>query len=116
MPKDIRVKFRDHFRVDVRAKDVYLFEEELNRKEISYYVDAVPDAFSDSLIQYYLLDKDKAIIETFAEGNEIILLSECLEFPVFNEEQKFMRLYLKLVGVFILLLVVLKIIDAVVRP
>lgn len=116
MPKDIRVKFRDHFKVDVRTKDVCLFEEELNRKEISYYVDTLPDTFSDSLVQYYLLDKDKAIIEAFSEGKEIIVLSECLEYPMMDEEQMFMRLYLKLAGVFILLLVVLKIIDEVVRP
>lgn len=116
MPKDIRVKFRDHFKVDVRTKDVNLFEEELNRKGVSYYVDTVPDVFSGSLVQYYLLNKDKEILETFSEGNEIIVLSECLEYPVFNEEQKFMHLYLKLVGVFILLLVALKIIDEVLRP
>lgn len=116
MPKDIRVKFRDHFKVDVRTKDVRLFEEELNQKGVSYYVDAVPDAFSDSLVQYYLLNKDKEIIETFSEAKEIIVLSEWLEYPTFNVEQKFMQLYLKLVGVFILLLVALKIIDEVVRP
>jgi len=116
MPKDIRVKFRDHFKVDVRAKDVRLFEEELNQKGVSYYVDVLPDAFTGSLVQYYLLDKDKMIIENFSEGNEIIVLSECLEYPTFNEEQKFMHLYLKIVGVFILLLVALKIIDEVVRP
>lgn len=116
MPKDIRVKFRDHFKVDVRAKDVFLFEEELNQNGMSYYVDTVPDAYSDSLVQYYLLDKDRAIVETFSEDKEIIVLSESLEYPIFNEERKFMHLYLKLVGIFILLLMVLKVIDEVVCP
>lgn len=117
MPKNIKVKFRDHFKVNVHSKDIALFEEELNRTGLTFYVDYTTQPSSGSSVQYYLLNKDKSVIEAFLKHNEIVVLSEAVEFSsVLGEERKFMKLYLRLLGVFIGLLLFLKIFEMFVSP
>ncbi len=116
MPKTISVKFKNHFKVDVHAKDVLLFEQELNQKGLDFYVSQTSEPSSGSLVQYYLLDKDKPVIDSFLENTDIIVLSEILEYSVFGDQRKFMNRYLKLVGVFIVLMLLMKTVDAVVNP
>lgn len=116
MPKNLSIKFRDHFKVDVRFENTPALENELIEKGLNFYADYSDESSSDSLVQYYLLNKDRAIIEKILLENEIVLNPQALKYSEFGEERKFMNLYLKCIGVFIVLILLLKTIDAVVNP
>lgn len=116
MPKTHSVKFRDHFKVDVHVKDTPVFENELLEKGLDFYVDYNREPSLGSSVQYFILHKDKTVIENFLKENEISLNSETIQYVEFVEERKFINLYLKLIGVFIVLMLLLKTIDVVLNP
>lgn len=116
MPKTRSVKFRDHFKVDVHVKDTPVFENELIEKGLDFYVDYNRESSSDSSVQYFILHKDKAAIENFLRENKISMNSETIQYVAFGEERKFISLYLKLVGLFIVLMLLLKTVDLFLKP
>lgn len=116
MQKNLSIKFRNHFKIDVRFENISALENELNEKGIDFYADYNGESSSESLVQYYLLNKDRITVEEILLKNEIVLASQAIQYSEFSEERKFMSLYLKLIGVFIVLMLLLKTIDAVVNP
>ena len=116
MAKTIKVKIGRHFKVAVQYKDVLSFESELNDKGLDFYTDCASESSQGSLVFYYLSEKDRPVVDAFLEENGIVALSETLELVDFIDQRKFTSLYLKLVGIFIVLWVVLKVAETIVTP
>ncbi|ESU22347.1 hypothetical protein FEDK69T_23310 [Flavobacterium enshiense DK69] len=116
MPKTIRVKLGKHFKVAVQYKDVVSFENELNNKGLDFYLNCKDESSQCSLVSYYLFEKDRSAVDDLLQENEIVANYETLQFANLSEQKNFMGLYIKLVGVFIVLLVMLKVVDAIVKP
>lgn len=116
MPRTFRVRFRNHFKVDIRFKDTVKFENELNDRGLDFYVDYQSESPSGALIEYYILQKDKTVVSEFLQENEIAVNADAVQFTSLNLQPNFMSLYLKLVGAFIVLMALLQVIDTVVNP
>lgn len=116
MPKTIRVKLGKHFKVAVQYKDVVSFENELNNKGLDFYLNCKDESSQCSLVSYYLSEKDRSAVDDLLQENNIIANYETLQFADLSDQKNFMGLYFKLVGVIIVLLVVLKVMEAVVKP
>lgn len=116
MPKTIRVKLGKHFKVAVQYKDVVSFENELNNRGLDFYLNSKDEPSQCSLVSYYLSEKDRSAVDDLLQENDIVANYETLQFAGLSDQKNFMGLYVKLVGVFIVLLVVLKVIEAIVRP
>ncbi|MEG0851635.1 MAG: hypothetical protein RSH24_17340, partial [Flavobacterium sp.] len=63
MSNSIDIKFQNHFKLYVLLKDKIIFESELNKSNIKYYIDIETQALSDNGIRYFLLDKDQEGID-----------------------------------------------------
>lgn len=113
MPKTISVKLRNHFKVDVYFKDVQLFENELKNNNLDFYVE---NGNEPSLVHYYLLNKDKSTVDSLLEESHIVANYDTLQLTGLNQERNFMKLYLRLVGVFIFSMLLLKTVDFIVNP
>jgi hypothetical protein len=116
MPNNIRIKSENHFKVEIRFKDTAVFENELNEKKVDFFSDYKNESTSDSLIQYFLLRKDKAAVDAFLQSNEIVVNSKMLQFENLNKERNFTRIYLRFVGLFIMLMMMLEAIEIFLKP
>ncbi|HSD13411.1 MAG TPA: hypothetical protein VLB74_02045 [Flavobacterium sp.] len=116
MPKTIRVKLGKHFKVAVQYKDVVSFENELNNKGLDFYLNSKEEPSQCSLVSYYLSEKDRPAVDDLLVENQIVANYETFQFADLSDQKNFMGLYFKVVGVFIVLLVLLKVVEAVVNP
>ena len=104
--KSNEVKFKNHFKLGISFKDIIIFESELEKYGIKYYCEENEPFISDG-VKYFLLDKDREIINQIMLRNDLIASTETIHVSDYREERKIQKLYLKaaILVVIIILLV-----------
>ncbi len=69
MANSIEVKFQEHFKLNVLFKDYILFENLLLENNIDYYYNINENSDISDGIRFFLLDKDRIIIDQLLIDN-----------------------------------------------
>lgn len=106
MANSAEVKFQDHFKLNVLFKDYILFENLLLEYNIDYYHNSNENSDISSGTLFFLLDKDRVIIDQILIENEIIASTETILISDYREETKVQKfhflVYLLAIGLLIL--------------
>lgn len=94
----------NHYKLMISFKDKILFESELDKKEINYYVEN--DHFGDK-VRFVFLDSDHKKVDNIIINNEIVATVESNLVSDFNDQSKMVKLYLIIAFVFIAIIFLL---------
>ena len=104
-------KFQDHFKLNVLFKDYILFENLLLENNIDYYHNSNENSDISDGTYFFLLDKDRIIIDQLLIDNEIIASTETIMISDYRVEKKVQKfhflVYLLVVGLLILIIFVI---------
>lgn len=105
------VKFQDHFKLNVLFKDYILFENLLLENNIDYYHNSNENSDISDGTRFFLLDKDRIIIDQLLIDNEIIASTETIMISDYRVERMVQRfhvlVYLLVVGLLILIIFII---------
>ncbi|RAK20628.1 hypothetical protein B0I03_10747 [Flavobacterium aquaticum] len=111
MANSAEVKFQEHFKLNVLFKDYILFENLLLEYNIDYYHNNNENSDISDGTRFFLLDKDRAIIDQLLIDNEIIASTETIMISDYREERKVQKfhflVYLFVVGLIILIIFII---------
>ena len=111
MANSPEVKFQEHFKLNVLFKDYIVFENLLLENNIDFYHNSNENSDISDGTLFFLLDKDRVIIDKILIDNEIIASTETImisDYRVDKKVQKFHFLvYLLVVGLLILIIFVI---------
>lgn len=93
MSNSIDIKFQKHFKLYVLLKDKIIFESELNKSSIKYYIDIKTQVLSDNKISYFLLDKDQEGIDKILISKNIIASTETININDFRDAKSYYKVY-----------------------
>ena len=99
MDNTFDIKLRNHFKLIIAFKDKIIFEAELNKNGIPFYVDDSP------LIptRYFLLDEDRDRIDVVIKENGIIASTNTIPMNDYADSKKVYKIYLYVAIVVIIL-------------
>lgn len=100
---DIRLK--NHYKLYVLLKDKLIFETELQKNGIKYYYDTREQPFIDSGIRYFLLDKDRKVVDEILISNSIIATIESLPITDYKVNKKMIKFFLIIILITIAIIV-----------
>ncbi len=108
MANSAEVKFQNHFKLNVLFKDYILFENLLLENNIDFYHNSNENSDISNGTLFFLLDKDRVIIDQLLIDNEIIASTETILMSDYREERKVQKfhflVYLIVVGLLILVI------------
>lgn len=108
MANSVEVKFQDHFKLNVLFKDYILFENLLLENNIDFYHNSNENSDISDGTLFFLLDKDRIIIDQLLIDNGIIASTETILMSDYREETKVQKfhflVYLIVVGLLILVI------------
>ena len=111
MANSIDVKFQEHFKLNVLFKDYILFENLLLENNIDYYHNSNENSDISDGTSFFLLDKDRIVIDKLLIDNEIIASTETIMISDYREERKVQKfhflVYLLVVGLLILIIFII---------
>ena len=111
MANSAEVKFQDHFKLNVLFKDYILFENLLLENNIDFYHNSNENSDISDGTLFFLLDKDRVIIDKILIDNEIIASTETIMISDYRVEKKVKKfhflVYLLVVGLLILIIFVI---------
>ena len=111
MANSIDVKFQEHFKLNVLFKDYILFENLLLENNIDYYHNSNENSDISDGTRFFLLDKDRIVIDKLLIDNEIIASTETIMISDYREERKVQKfhflVYLLVVGLLILIIFII---------
>ena len=111
MANSAEVKFQEHFKLNVLFKDYILFENLLLENNIDFYHSNNENSDISDGTRFFLLDKDRAIIDQLLIDNEIIASTETIMISDYREERKVQKfhflVYLLVVGLLILIIFII---------
>jgi len=111
MANSIDVKFQEHFKLNVLFKDYILFENLLLENNIDFYHNSNENSDISSETLFFLLDKDRIIIDQILIENEIIASTEIILISDYREETKVQKfhflVYFLVVGLLILIIFII---------
>ena len=111
MANSPEVKFQDHFKLNVLFKDYIFFENLLLENNIDYYHNSNENSDISDGTYFFLLDKDRIIIDQLLIDNEIIASTETIMISDYRVEKKVQKfhflVYLLVVGLLILIIFVI---------
>lgn len=112
MANSAEVKFQNHFKLNVLFKDYILFENLLLENNIDFYHNSNENSDISNGTLFFLLDKDRVIIDQLLIDNEIIASTETILMSDYREERKVQKFYfLVYLIVVALLILVIFIVD-----
>ena len=112
MANSAEVKFQDHFKLNVLFKDYILFENLLLENDIDFYHNSNENSDISSGTLFFLLDKDRVIIDKILIDNEIIASTETILMSDYREETKVQKFYFSVFLIVVgLLILVIFIVD-----
>lgn len=101
------IKLRNHFKLSIALKDKIVFEAELNKNEIPFYVDDNP-VFPT---RYFLLDEDRDRIDDIIKITGIIASTDTIPMTDYADSKKVYKIYLYVVIVVVILFAIAMIIT-----
>ena len=101
---NIDIKFQEHYKLYVLLKDKIIFESELEKNNIKYYIDLETQAIDDNSIRYFLLDKDRKAVDDILTANEMIASTETISNLDYRDGKKYYKVYLIIALIVILIL------------
>ena len=111
MANSAEVKFQNHFKLNVLFKDYILFENLLLENNIDFYHNSNENSDISSGPLFFLLDKDRIIIDQILIENEIITSTETILISDYREETKVQKfhflVYFLVVGLLILIIFII---------
>ncbi|UGS21985.1 hypothetical protein [Flavobacterium cyclinae] len=107
MANSAEVKFQNHFKLNVLFKDYILFENLLLENNIDFYHNSNENSDISDGTLFFLLDKDRVIIDKLLIDNEIIASTETILMSDYREERKVQKLHLSVYLIIILILVII---------
>lgn len=112
MANSAEVKFQDHFKLNVLFKDYILFENLLLENDIDFYHNSNENSDISNGTLFFLLDKDRVIIDKILIDNEIIASTETILISDYREETKVQKFYFSVFLIVVgLLILVIFIVD-----
>ncbi|WP_291107195.1 hypothetical protein [Flavobacterium sp. UBA6195] len=112
MANSAEVKFQDHFKLNVLFKDYILFENLLLENDIDFYHNSNENSDISNGTLFFLLDKDRVIIDKILIDNEIIASTETILMSDYREETKVQKFYFSVFLIVVgLLILVIFIVD-----
>ena len=112
MANSIDVKFQEHFKLNVLFKDYILFENLLLENDIDFYHNSNENSDISKGTLFFLLDKDRVIIDKILIDNEIIASTETILMSDYREETKVQKFYFSVFLIVVgLLILVIFIVD-----
>ena len=88
MANSAEVKFQNHFKLNVLFKDFILFENLLLENNIDYYHHGNENSEISNGTLFFLLDRDRVIIDKLLIDNEIIASTETIMISDYRVEKK----------------------------
>ena len=107
MANSVEVKFQDHFKLNVLFKDYILFENLLLENNIDFYHNSNENSDISDGTLFFLLDKDRTIIDQLLIDNEIIASTETILMSDYREERKVQKIHFLVYLIIILILVLI---------
>ena len=107
----IDIKYQNHYKLYVFLKDKLIFESELERLGVKYFVDLETQLIIDNSIRYFLLDADREKIDCILQANEIIANTETITVGDYRDEKKYFKYYLIVAGVVVALMLVVMLVE-----
>lgn len=92
MSNNINVKFQNHFKLYILLKDKIIFENELNKSNIEFYIDS-ETALVDNNIRYFLLDKNQIEIDVIIKNKKIVASTETINIVDYKDVKKYYKVY-----------------------
>ena len=112
MANSAEVKFQGHFKLNVLFKDYILFENLLLENDIDFYHNSNENSDISNGTLFFLLDKDRIIIDKILIDNEIIASTETILMSDYREETKVQKFYFSVFLIVVgLLILVIFIVD-----
>lgn len=93
MANSAEVKFQNHFKLNVLFKDYILFENLLLENNIDFYHNSNENSDISNGTLFFLLDKDRVIIDQLLIDNEIIASTETILMSDYREERKVQKFH-----------------------
>ena len=109
------ILFKNHFKIYVLPKDKITFESELEKQNVEYYCDIENQPMFENGIRYFIQDVDKMKLDKVFTENEIIAHTETIQISDYRNEQKVQKLYLKVAGIVIGIIILIMIIERLVK-
>lgn len=111
MANSAEVKFQEHFKLNVLFKDYILFENLLLENNIDFYHSNNENSDISDGTLFFLLDKDRVIINKLLIDNEIIASTETIMISDYRVEKKVQKfhflVYLFVVGLIIFIIFII---------
>ena len=107
MANSPKVKFQDHFKLNILFKDYILFENLLLENNIDFYHNSNENSDISDGTLFFLLDKDRIVIDKILIDNEIIASTETIMISDFREERKVQKIHFLVYLIIILILVLI---------
>jgi len=107
MANSPKVKFQDHFKLNILFKDYILFENLLLENNIDFYHNSNENSDISDGTLFFLLDKDRTIIDQLLIDNEIIASTETILMSDYREERKVQKIHFLVYLIIILILVLI---------
>jgi hypothetical protein len=109
------ILFKNHFKIYVLPKDKITFESELEKQKVEYYCDIENQPMFENGIRYFIQDVDRIKLDKIFVENEIIAHTETIQISDYRDGKKTQKLYLKVAGIVIVIMILIVIIDSLVR-
>jgi len=106
------ILFKAHLKIYVLPKDKIIFEFELENNNIEYYSDIENQPNFENGIRYLILDTDRIKLDKIFTENGIIAHTETIPASDYREGKKAMKLYLKVGGIVVGIMILIMIIES----
>ncbi|HFG0566811.1 TPA: hypothetical protein ACGFUW_002600 [Flavobacterium psychrophilum] len=107
-----KILFENNLKIYVLPKDKIIFESELEKQNIEYYCDIEHQPMFESGIRYFIKNDDRIKIDKIFIENEIIANTETIQTSDYRDEKKIQKLYLKITGVVIGIILLIMLIKS----
>ncbi|RKS02880.1 hypothetical protein [Flavobacterium sp. 102] len=109
------ILFKSPFKIYVLPKDKITFESELEKQNVEYYCDIENQPMFENGIRYFIQDVDRMKLDKIFTENKIIAHTETISISDYRDEKKAQKLYLKVAGIVIGIIILIMIMERLVK-
>lgn len=113
--KNPEILYKNHFKIYVLPKDKIIFESELKKQKVGYYCNIENQPMFENGIRYFIQDIDRMKLNKIVTEKGIIAHTETIPISDYRDEKKAQKMYFKVAGVVIGIIILIMIIERLVR-